>query len=70
MLHIICALKPEARPLLDYFAMQPVAGRIPIYGNPDRQITLTISGIGKPAAAAAVNPYPRSFQGRQVARLA
>ena len=54
MLHIICALKPEARPLLDYFAMQSLADRVPIYQNPDSQITLTISGIGKPAAAAAV----------------
>ncbi len=40
--------------MLDYFAMQPLAGRVPIYRNPDGQITLTISGIGKPAAAAAV----------------
>ena len=54
MLHIICALKPEARPLLEYFAMHPVADKVPIYRNPDSQITLTISGIGKSAAAAAV----------------
>ena len=40
--------------MLDYFSMQPLADRVPIYGNPERQITLTISGIGKPAAAAAV----------------
>ena len=40
--------------MLDYFAMQPVADKVPIYRNPDSQITLTISGIGKPAAAAAV----------------
>ena len=40
--------------MLDYFSMQPLADRVPIYGNPDGQITLTISGIGKPAAAAAV----------------
>ena len=35
MLHIICALKPEARPLLEYFAMHPVADKVPIYRNPD-----------------------------------
>ena len=62
MLHIICALKPEARPLLDFFAMQPVAGRVPIYRNPDGQTTLTISGIGKPAAAAAVTRTRAQFK--------
>ncbi len=40
--------------MLDYFAMQPLAGRVPIYADPDGQVTLTLSGIGKPAAAAAV----------------
>ena len=40
--------------MLDYFAMQPLAGGVPIYGDPDGQVTLTLSGIGKPAAAAAV----------------
>ena len=54
MLHIICALKPEAGPLQDHFDLQPLAGAVPIYHNPEAHITLTLSGIGKSAAAAAV----------------
>lgn len=54
MLHIICALKPEARPLQDYFDLQPPAGAVSIYHNPEARLSLTLSGIGKAAAAAAV----------------
>ena len=53
MLHIICALQPEARPLLDHFDLRPQPGRVQIYQNPDANITLTISGIGKSAAGSA-----------------
>ena len=42
--------------------MQPLADRVPIYQNPDSQITLTISGIGKPAAAAAVTRTRNHFK--------
>lgn len=54
MLHIICALKPESGPLQDHFDLQPLAGAASIYHNPEAHITLTLSGIGKPAAATAV----------------
>ena len=54
MLHIICALKPESRPLQEYFDLQPQPGTASIYHNPEAHITLTQSGIGKAAAAAAV----------------
>ena len=54
MLHIICALKPEARPLLEYFDLRPLADVVSIYRNPQAHISLTLSGIGKSAAAAAV----------------
>lgn len=54
MLHIICALKPEAGPLQDYFDLQPLPGAASICHNPEAHITLTRSGIGKSAAAAAV----------------
>ena len=57
MLHIICALKPEARPFLDHFNLRPqtAAGSVQIYQNPRAGITLTISGIGKSAAGSAAN---------------
>lgn len=54
MLHIICALKPEAAPLLVHFDLQRVSGPARIYSNPDRGISLTLSGIGASAAAEAV----------------
>ena len=54
MLHITCALKPEARPLLDYFKLRPASAGAGIHHNSDSGISLTVSGIGKSAAAAAV----------------
>ncbi len=54
MLHIISALKPEAGPLQDHFDLQPLADTTSIYQNPEAHITLTLSGIGKAASAAAV----------------
>ena len=54
MLHIICALKPEAQPLLDHFDLRPQPGVISIYQNQESLISLTLSGSGKAAAAAAV----------------
>ncbi len=54
MLHIICALKPESRPLQEYFELQPLPGAASIYHNPEARLTLTLSGIGKSATAAAV----------------
>lgn len=54
MLHIICALKPEAGPLQAYFDLQPLAGETSISGNSAARISLTLSGIGRSAAAAAV----------------
>ena len=54
MLHIVCALKPEARPLLDHFDLGALADAPRIYHNADARISLTLSGIGKTAAAEAV----------------
>ena len=54
MLHLICALKPEARPLQEYFDLQPLTDMASIYRNPQAHISLTLSGVGKSAAAAAV----------------
>ena len=54
MLHIICALKPEARPLLDYFGLRAMPDASRIYHNAGTHLSLTLSGIGKSAAANAV----------------
>ena len=54
MLHIVCALKPEARPLLDRFGLRPLPGAPRICHNAGARISLTLSGIGKSAAAGAV----------------
>ena len=54
MLHIICALKSEARPLLDHFGLRALPDASRIYHNADAHISLTLSGIGKSAAAGAV----------------
>ena len=54
MLHIVCALKPEARPLLDRFGLRALPDEPRIYHNAGAYISLTLSGIGKSAAAGAV----------------
>ena len=54
MLHIVCALKPEARPLLDRFGLRALPDAPRIYQNAGANISLTLSGIGKSAAAGAV----------------
>lgn len=54
MLHIICALKPEAAPLLTHFDLQRTPGPARVYSNPEAGISLTLSGIGATAAAEAV----------------
>lgn len=55
MIHLISALKPEARPLLEHFDLRPLPGSraFPVYQNRNGDITLTRSGMGKAAAAAA-----------------
>ncbi|MDE0155022.1 MAG: hypothetical protein OXS28_05410 [Gammaproteobacteria bacterium] len=55
MLHIVCALKPEARPLLDRFGLRALPDAPRIYQNAGANISLTLSGIGKSAAVEAVN---------------
>ncbi|MYH70345.1 MAG: 5'-methylthioadenosine/S-adenosylhomocysteine nucleosidase [Gammaproteobacteria bacterium] len=53
MLHIVCALKPEARPLLDRFGLRALPDEPRIYHNAGAHISLTRSGIGKSADAGA-----------------
>ncbi|MFQ5660513.1 MAG: hypothetical protein ACE5GZ_08800 [Gammaproteobacteria bacterium] len=55
MIHIVCALKCEALPLLDCFKLDHCskAALFNTYYNEVSQLSLTISGVGKVAAAAA-----------------
>ena len=56
MLHVICAFKNEAQPLIEHYSLkhQGNSRLFNIYMNNDRSISLTISGLGKLAASAAV----------------
>ena len=55
MIHFICALKCEARSLITHYQLKHCfdSESFPLYISPDKQISLTISGIGKINAAAA-----------------
>lgn len=56
MLHIICALKCEANPLIRYFELEKSNHDklFCYYTNPGAGLSLTLSGVGKINAAAAV----------------
>jgi hypothetical protein len=52
MLHFVVALPAEATPIIDHFGLRRrTGGAFPVYEN--ENIALTVSGIGKAAAAAA-----------------
>jgi len=55
MIHFICALKCEARSLIAHYRLKHRADSesFPLYMSADKQISLTISGVGKVNAAAA-----------------
>jgi len=55
MIHFICALKCEARSLIAHYRLKhsTASDSFPLYISADKQISLTISGIGKINAAAA-----------------
>ena len=57
MLNIICALKHEARPLVDHFELVPHGPGHPFvtYQDMDKTMSLTITGIGNDAAAAGTS---------------
>lgn len=62
MIHLLVALAPEARPLIDHFRLHRRAGTdaYPIYEND--AMSLVVSGVGKVRAAAAV-AYLHAFHG-------
>jgi len=55
MIHLICALKCEAKSLIAHFRLKNCSDStsFPLYISQDKKISLTISGIGKIYAAAA-----------------
>jgi len=55
MIHFICALKCEASPIIEYYRLSRVKRAVlfSVYSNSSHNISLTITGIGKLAAAAA-----------------
>lgn len=55
MIHIICALKCEAKSLIAHYRLKVCAepAAFPLYMSQDKQTSLTICGIGKINAAAA-----------------
>lgn len=55
MIHFICALKCEARSLIAHYRLRHCSdsASFPLYSSPDKQTSLTISGVGKINAAAA-----------------
>ena len=55
MIHFICALKCEARSLIAHYRLKHCtdSDSFPLYISQDKQISLTISGVGKINAAAA-----------------
>ena len=55
MIHLICALKCEAKSLIAHFRLKNCSDStsFPLYVSQDKQISLTISGVGKINAAAA-----------------
>ncbi len=56
MLHFICAFKSEAQPLVEHYSLkhQGDEGLFNIYLDKEQDISLTICGMGKIAAASAV----------------
>ena len=56
MIHLFCALKCEANPLRDEYRLQPHgdAQLFRIYTSDRQDLSLTVSGVGKLAMAAAV----------------
>ena len=55
MVHFICALKCEAKSLIEFYRLKKSAksASFPLFISQDKQTSLTISGIGKINAAAA-----------------
>ena len=68
MIHLLCAFLPEARLFIQEFGLSVIKQeqtQFPIYQNQDKSISLTLSGPGKQAAAAAVMQTFNTLNGRK-----
>lgn len=56
MIHFICALKCEAAPIINYYGLKylPVSRLFSIYISDNKNISLTVTGVGKLCANAGV----------------
>ena len=56
MIHLICALKCEAKPLIQHYRLRHLdnAESFVIYSNNETNISLTITGPGKTTASSGV----------------
>ena len=63
MIHIFCALPCEAEPIIQYFKLNGLKQHslFRLYQSKDKQISLTITGIGKLNAASAVSYHHANF---------
>ncbi|MGB1800427.1 MAG: hypothetical protein ACPHLK_06315 [Gammaproteobacteria bacterium] len=63
MIHIFCALPCEAQPLIQHFKLTELKqfNLFRIYQSEDKQISLTITGVGKLNAASAVSYHHACF---------
>ena len=70
MKHIFCALPCEAQPIVQHFKLTELQqfGLFRIYQSTDKQISLTITGIGKLNAASAVS-YHHACLGSQASDI-
>jgi len=55
MIHFICALLAEARPIIEFYQLKHIGhdGLFNIYYNEAAEVSLTVSGVGKLACSAA-----------------
>ncbi len=62
MIHLICALQCEANPLIQHYRLKLLGSPQPfsVYGNDNKSISLTITGIGRLNAAAGT-AYTKGF---------
>lgn len=62
MIHFICALKCEAKPLIEHYQLQHRTDSklFPLYISQDQKISLTISGTGK-INSAATTAFTHAF---------
>lgn len=66
MIHLVCALKCEARPLIQQYGLKQHgnAGKMTTYVNNERDLSLTITGTGKDNAAAGTGYAHDRFKAR------